>query len=78
MSDGRCPRLIEHGRFKATFNLLVFNPDELHYFYLIKPNYRFSIDNRHGRALITHIDQLFQGCLVGAHIFFHELDALLR
>jgi hypothetical protein len=70
-------RLTEHG-VAATFTLLVINPDELHYFYLIKPNYRFTIDNRHRRALIAQVDQLFQRSLVGAHIFFHELDALLR
>lgn len=52
--------------------------DEFHYFYLIKPNYRFPIDDRYGRALIAHIDQLFQSRLIGAHISFHELDALLR
>ena len=69
--------LTEHWRC-GDIHLLVINPDELHYFYLIKPNYRFTIDNRHGRALIAHVDQFFQGSLVGAHIFFHELDALLR
>jgi hypothetical protein len=62
----------------ATFNPLVIDADEFHYFYLIKPNYRFPIDDRYGRALIAHIDQLFQSRLIGAHISFHELDALLR
>ena len=41
------------------FGRLGFDADELHYFYLIKPDYRFPIDNRHGRALIAHVDQLF-------------------
>jgi hypothetical protein len=57
---------------------LGFDADELHYLYLIKTNYRFAVDNRHRSALIAHVDQLFQCCLIGSHIFFHELDALLR
>ena len=36
-----------------------FDADELHYFDLIKANYRFPVDDRHGRALIAHVDQLF-------------------
>ena len=63
---------------KVTFDHLGFNADEFHYLYLIKPNYRFPIDDRYGRALIPHIDQLFQRCFIGANVFFHELDALLR
>ncbi len=63
---------------EATFGRLGFDADEFHYLYLIKPNYRFPIDNCHGRALIAHVDQLFQCRLIGAHIFFDELDALLR
>ena len=55
-----------------------FDADELHYFDLIKTDYRFPIDDRHGRALIAHVDQLFQCRLIGAHIFLDKLDSLLR
>jgi hypothetical protein len=61
-----------------SFNSSALDPDEFHYLYLIEANYRLPIDDRHGRALIAHIDQLFQDCLVSPHIFFHELDSLLR
>ena len=65
-------------RGEVPFHHLGFNADEFHDLYLIKPNHRFAINDRYGRALIPHIDQLFQRCLIGAHIFFHKLDTLLR
>ena len=45
---------------------------------LIEPDYGLPVDDRYRRALKTLIEQLFQRRLVGANIFLHELNALLR
>ena len=45
---------------------------------LIETDYRLPVDNRYRRALKTLIEQFFQRRLVGANIFLHELNALLR
>jgi hypothetical protein len=45
---------------------------------LIESDYRLAIDDRHRRALIPHFDQLFQGLLIGPHVFIDKVNALLR
>ena len=45
---------------------------------LIEADYGLPVDDRYRRALKTLIKQLFQRRLVGANIFLHELNALLR
>jgi hypothetical protein len=52
--------LDEHSGIKRHSTSSRLNPDEFHYLYLIEANYRLPIDDRHRRALIAHIDQLFQ------------------
>jgi hypothetical protein len=47
-------------------------------FILIESDHRLSVDNRHRRALITHIDQFFQGLLIGADVLIDKFNALLR
>ncbi len=45
---------------------------------LIEADYGLPVDDRYRRALKPLVEQFFQRCLVGANIFLHELNALLR
>ena len=45
---------------------------------LIEADHGFAIDEGHGRALESGVEQFLQRSLVGADIFLDELDALLR
>jgi hypothetical protein len=45
---------------------------------LIEADYGFAIDEGHGCALKTGVEQFFQGGFIGADIFLDELNALLR
>ena len=51
---------------------------QLHDLGLIETDYRLAVDDRYRRALKAEIDQFFQRSLVGADVFFHKLNALLR
>ena len=56
----------------------ILNSQQLHNLGLIETDYRLAVDDRYRRALKAEIDQFFQRCLVGADVFFHKLNALLR
>jgi hypothetical protein len=45
---------------------------------LVETDYGLSVDDGYRRALKALIEQLFERGLIGANIFFHELNALLR
>jgi len=45
---------------------------------LVETDYGLSVDDGYRRALKALIEQLFERGLIGANIFFHELDAFLR
>jgi hypothetical protein len=47
-------------------------------FTLIEPDHSFAVDNRHRRALKSHIQQLFQSRTVGTHVLVNKFDSLLR
>jgi len=47
-------------------------------FTLIEPDHSFAVDNRHRRALKSHIQQLFQSRTVGTHVLVSKFDSLLR
>jgi hypothetical protein len=45
---------------------------------LIKTHDGFPVDQCNWRTAVTHVDELFQGRLVGANIPIDEVNALLR
>ncbi len=53
-------------------------PEQFDKLRLIEADHGLPVDNRYRRALKTLIEQLFQRRFVGANIFLHELNALLR
>ncbi len=56
----------------------ILNSQQLHDFGLVEADHRLAVDDRYRRALKAEIDQFFQRRLIGADVFFHELNALLR
>ena len=55
-----------------------FNPTRDSADVLVETDDGLSVDDGYRRALKALIEQLFERGLIGANIFFHELDALLR
>lgn len=53
-------------------------PQQLQYLGLIETNHRLTVDNRHGGALKSRVEQLLERGLVGANVLLYKVNALLR
>ena len=57
---------------------IILKPQQFNQLILVEADHRFAVDQRHGRALKTGIDQFLPRSRVSANILFDKLNALLR